>query len=214
MQPVVDAQQTSAASPSSHVCVDAPRLLAWPRPNHTGPHNRSTFELARAYGEVIGIDLSQTFIDMANKMKADGQVRWRRRACSTQAAAGNCGRAGASALESRLIYRQAAERVHDMQPLAAHLHTQCAGTYSSPLTHTTRTTMCDMSLSQVGYELKVEGEITQQLVAQLDSSIDMARVTFQQVCWGLGPWQGLAAVFFTRGPLHFTGAERVVGGGL
>lgn len=66
---------------------------------------RSTFELARAYGEVIGIDLSQTFIDMANKMKDDGQV---------------------------------------------------------------------------GYELKVEGEITQQLVAQLDSSIDVARVTFQQ----------------------------------
>jgi hypothetical protein len=35
--------------------------------------------------------------------------------------------------------------------------------------------------TQVGYELKVEGEITQQLVAQLDSSIDVARVTFQQV---------------------------------
>lgn len=49
--------------------------------------------------------------------------------------------------------------------------------------------VCDMSLSQVGYELKVEGEITQQLVAQLDSSIDVARVTFQQVRWGSGPWQ-------------------------
>lgn len=67
---------------------------------------RSTFELARFYGEVIGIDLSQTFIDMANKMKEEGQV---------------------------------------------------------------------------GYELKVEGEITQQAVAQLDKSIDAARCTFMQV---------------------------------
>lgn len=54
---------------------------------------------------MIGIDLSQTFIDMANRMKADGQV---------------------------------------------------------------------------GYQLKVEGEITQQAVAQLDASIDAARVTFLQ----------------------------------
>lgn len=67
---------------------------------------RSTFELARSYREVIGIDLSQTFIDMANKMKSEGQV---------------------------------------------------------------------------GYELKVEGDITQQLVAQLDSSIDAGRCTFLQV---------------------------------
>jgi len=69
---------------------------------------RSTFELARSYGEVIGIDLSQTFIDMANKMKDEGQV---------------------------------------------------------------------------AYSLKVEGDITQPAVAQLDRSIDAARCTFLQVCW-------------------------------
>lgn len=68
--------------------------------------HRSTFELARSYGEVIGIDLSQTFIDMANRMKTEGQV---------------------------------------------------------------------------GYELKVEGEIAQQVVAQLDKSIDAGRCTFLQV---------------------------------
>ncbi len=68
--------------------------------------HRSTFELARSYGEVIGIDLSQTFIDMANKMKEEGQV---------------------------------------------------------------------------AYELKVEGEIMQQAVAQLDKSIDAGRCTFLQV---------------------------------
>jgi hypothetical protein len=36
---------------------------------------------------------------------------------------------------------------------------------------------------QVAYELKVEGEISQQAVAQLDSSIDSSRVTFMQVGW-------------------------------
>jgi hypothetical protein len=33
----------------------------------------------------------------------------------------------------------------------------------------------------VGYELKVEGEIAQQVVAQLDKSIDAGRCTFLQV---------------------------------
>lgn len=61
--------------------------MTLPPPQPHSPTNRSTFELARAYGEVIGIDLSQTFIDMANKMKAEGQVRWMSIVCSTQAAA-------------------------------------------------------------------------------------------------------------------------------
>lgn len=34
----------------------------------------STFELARSYNEVIGIDYSQHFIDAANKMKIDGKM--------------------------------------------------------------------------------------------------------------------------------------------
>jgi hypothetical protein len=72
---------------------------------HTQPH-RSGFELARAFREVVGIDLSQTFIDMANVMKADGQV---------------------------------------------------------------------------AYSLKVEGDITVQAVARLDSAIDRQRCTFLQV---------------------------------
>lgn len=89
------------------------------QPNTT--HNRSTFELARVYSDVIGIDLSQTFIDMANRMKGEGQV---------------------------------------------------------------------------AYSLKVEGEITQQVVAQLDSAIDAGRCTFLQVseclgqCWTRGGWGG------------------------
>lgn len=62
--------------------------------------------MARVYGEVIGIDLSQTFIDMANQMKVEGQV---------------------------------------------------------------------------AYTLKVEGDVTQPAVAQLDSSIDAGRCTFLQV---------------------------------
>lgn len=77
---------------------------------------RSTFELARVYGEVIGIDLSQTFIDMANKMKQEGQV---------------------------------------------------------------------------AYDLTVEGDISQQVVAQLDNSISKQRCAFLQVCMttatGAGP---------------------------
>lgn len=83
-----------------------------------------------------------------------------------------------------------------MQPLAkpAHLHTQC--TCSSSLTP--HVSMCVFhSLTQVGYELKVEGEITQQLVAQLDSSIDVGRVTFQQVCFGA---RGLGRVWQQGSP--------------
>jgi hypothetical protein len=38
---------------------------------------RSSFEMARSFKEVIGIDLSQTFIDMANQVKADGSVAYR-----------------------------------------------------------------------------------------------------------------------------------------
>eukprot|EP00878_Enallax_costatus_P031104 GHUV01033968.1.p1 GENE.GHUV01033968.1~~GHUV01033968.1.p1 ORF type:complete len:200 (-),score=48.78 GHUV01033968.1:445-1044(-) len=37
---------------------------------------RSSFEIAREFQEVIGIDLSQTFIDMANTMKQQKQVEY------------------------------------------------------------------------------------------------------------------------------------------
>jgi len=67
---------------------------------------RSSFEMARTFQQVIGIDLSQTFIDMANKMKQEGRVE---------------------------------------------------------------------------YRLKVEGDITQEAVAAIDSAIDASRCTFLQV---------------------------------
>uniref|UniRef100_A0A383W2U2 Generic methyltransferase n=1 Tax=Tetradesmus obliquus TaxID=3088 RepID=A0A383W2U2_TETOB len=38
---------------------------------------RSSFEMARMFQQVVGIDLSQTFIDMANQMKTDGSVGYR-----------------------------------------------------------------------------------------------------------------------------------------
>ncbi|GBF99408.1 hypothetical protein Rsub_12240, partial [Raphidocelis subcapitata] len=37
---------------------------------------RSTFEIAREYEEVVGIDISQTFIDAANAVKAEGGVSY------------------------------------------------------------------------------------------------------------------------------------------
>lgn len=37
---------------------------------------RSSFELAREVQEVIGIDYSQSFIDVANKLKADGRLKY------------------------------------------------------------------------------------------------------------------------------------------
>jgi hypothetical protein len=37
---------------------------------------RSTFELARDFGEVVGIDISQRFIDMADKMKATRAIEY------------------------------------------------------------------------------------------------------------------------------------------
>lgn len=37
---------------------------------------RSTFELARAYDEVIGIDFSQAFIDAAEKIRVDGLLNY------------------------------------------------------------------------------------------------------------------------------------------
>lgn len=40
---------------------------------------RSTFEMARVYGEVIGIDLSQRFIDAANEMKDAKQIPYQLR---------------------------------------------------------------------------------------------------------------------------------------
>ena len=38
---------------------------------------RSTFELATAFDEVIGIDLSQAFINKANQLKQDGHSSYR-----------------------------------------------------------------------------------------------------------------------------------------
>jgi hypothetical protein len=62
--------------------------------------------MARVFNEVVGIDLSQTFIDMANQVKNDGSV---------------------------------------------------------------------------GYRLKVEGDITTEVVAKIDPAIDASRCTFLQV---------------------------------
>jgi hypothetical protein len=62
--------------------------------------------MARVFDEVVGIDLSQTFIDMANQVKNDGSV---------------------------------------------------------------------------GYRLKVEGDITTEVVAKIDPAIDASRCTFLQV---------------------------------
>jgi hypothetical protein len=69
--------------------------------------------MARVFNEVVGIDLSQTFVDMANQVKADGSV---------------------------------------------------------------------------GYRLKVEGDITTEVVAKIDLAIDASRCTFLQV--RVGPWLG------------------------
>jgi SAM-dependent methyltransferase len=68
----------------------------------------STFELAKTYGAVIGIDLSQRFIDAAADMAASKQIK---------------------------------------------------------------------------YQLKVEGELTERLVARLDPDVDTSRVQFMQVGW-------------------------------